>query len=330
MADTTVKDTATTTTTDKASTTAATQTTQQTATQQTSTDQLSTSALDHTKTVDKTTVATDKPVQTWPDDWREQLVGADEKLVKRMQRYASPRDVANALIATQNRISSGELRSALKPNASEDEVKAWRAENGIPEAPDKYDLKMPNGIVFGEEDKPFIDNYLKHAHAHNTHPDQVKANLEWYYKDREAQISAMAAKDAQQRDAARDELIAEWGVNDFKRNSNQIMSLLDTAPQGVKDFIMTARGPDDQALFNNPNVLRFFDSLARQINPVATVVPGATGNIGAAIGDEIQKLEKMMGNKSSEYWKGANAEKNQARYRELVGARGRMNGQQAA
>jgi len=34
-------------------------------------------------------------------------------------------------------------------------------------------------------------------------------------------------------------------------------------------------------------VLRFFDSLARQINPVATVVPGATRNIGAAIGDEI-------------------------------------------
>jgi len=40
------------------------------------------------------------------------------------------------------------------------------------------------------------------------------------------------------------------------------MSLLDTAPEGVKDFILTARGPDDQALFNNPNVLRFFDSLA--------------------------------------------------------------------
>src|SRR5437899_706403 len=162
------------------------------------------------------------------------------------------------------------------------------------------------------------------------HPDQVRANLEWYYKDREAQIAAIAEKDAQQRDAARDELIAEWGVNDFKRNSNQIMSLLDTAPEGVKDFILTARGPDDQALFNNPNVLRFFDSLARQINPVATVVPGATGNIGAAIGDEIAGLEKQMRNKNSEYWKGPKSEQLQARYRELVGARERMGGQKAA
>lgn len=253
-----------------------------------------------------------------------------------MQRYASPRDVANALIATQNRIASGELRSPLKPNASEDEVKAWRAENGIPETPDKYDLKMPNGIVFGEDDKPFVDNYLKHAHGHNMHPDHVKANLEWYYKDREAQIATIAAKDAEQRDATRDELVAEWGVNDFKRNSNQILSLLDTAPEGVKDFIMTARGSDDQALFNNANVLRFFDSLARQINPVATVVPGATGNIGVAIGDEIASLEKQMRNKQSPYWDTrtpaakATSEKLQARYRELVGARERMSGQKAA
>ncbi len=264
------------------------------------------------------------PTQAWPDDWREQIYGADPKLLARLQRYASVKDVANALVAAQNRISSGELKSALKANATAEEAAAWRLENGIPESPDKYDLTMPGGIIFGDEDKPFIESFTKAAHAANFHPEQVKAALAWYHQDRESQIEVMAAKDAQQRDAARDELIAEWGVNDFKRNSNQIMSLLDTAPTGVKDFILTARGPDDQALFNNPNVLRFFDSLARQINPVATVVPGHTGNIGAAIGDEIQKLEKMMGSKTSEYWKGPNAEKNQARYRELVGARDRM------
>lgn len=322
MADETVKET-TTTAVDigkTATTTVATKTDQTT----------QTTALD--TGVDKTTTAATQQTaaQTWPDDWREQLVGNDEKLVKRMQRYASPRDVANALIATQNRISAGELRSSLKANASEDEVKAWRAENGIPESPDKYDLKMPNGIVFGEDDKPFIESYLKQAHSHNMHPDHVRASLEWYYQDREAQIGAIATRDAQQRDATRDELVAEWGVNDFKRNSNQILSLLDTAPEGVKDFIMTARGPDDQALFNNANVLRFFDSLARQINPVATVVPSGTGNIGAAIGDEILALEKQMRDKRSDYWNtttpGARqkSEQLQARYRELVSARERM------
>src|SRR5260221_442998 len=170
------------------------------------------------------------PTQAWPDDWREQIYGSDPKLLARLQRYASVKDVANALVAAQNRISSGELKSALKANATAEEAAAWRLENGIPESPDKYDLTMPGGIIFGDEDKPFIESFTKAAHAANFHPEQVKAALAWYHQDREAQIEVMAAKDAQQRDAARDELIAEWGVNDFKRNSNQIMSLLDTAP----------------------------------------------------------------------------------------------------
>src|SRR6267378_8542981 len=48
------------------------------------------------------------PAQTWPDDWREQIYGSDQKLLARLQRYGSVKDVANALVAAQNRISSGE------------------------------------------------------------------------------------------------------------------------------------------------------------------------------------------------------------------------------
>src|SRR5258706_2296567 len=181
MADTSVKDAATTTTaTDK---TAATTTTTTAQTAQTGTDQIQTSALDQTKAVDKTTTAaaTDKqPVQTWPEDWRDQLVGNDEKLLKRMQRYASPRDVANALIAAQNRISSGELRSALKANATPEEAAAWRAQDSIPQAPEKNDPKMPNDIGFVEEDKPLDDSGLKSANAAYFRPEPGKSCHAWY------------------------------------------------------------------------------------------------------------------------------------------------------
>jgi len=66
-------------------------------------------------------------------------------------------------------------------------------------------------IVFGEEDKPFIDSYLKHAHAPQLTPDQVKANLEWYYKDREVQIAACREGRPAERCCAR-RLIAELGA----------------------------------------------------------------------------------------------------------------------
>jgi DNA-binding transcriptional MerR regulator len=263
------------------------------------------------------------PTQTWPEDWRDQLVGNDEKLLKRMQRYASPRDVANALIAAQNRISSGELRSALKANATPEEVAAWRAENGIPDAPEKYDLKMPNGIVFGEEDKAPIESFLKSAHAANFHPDQVKAALAWYHQDREAQVEQRAASDAQQREEVRDELIADWGANEFGANSKLIMGVLDMAPEGVKETMLAARGPDERALFNNAGVLRFFDSIRRIVNPTATVVP--TGQQSATyVPERMQTLQKMMGDHRSEYWKGPKAASLQAEYRKLVDEKNRQ------
>src|SRR5690242_14053786 len=135
-----------------------------------STPDTPTSALEPSPSAPATAPAA--PAQIWPEDWRQQIAGNDEKYAKRLERYGSIKDVANALIATQNQISAGELRSALKANATPEETAAWRAENGIPEAPEKYDLTMPQGIVFGEDDKPFVDSFLKAAHGANFRPEQ--------------------------------------------------------------------------------------------------------------------------------------------------------------
>jgi hypothetical protein len=79
---------------------------------------------------------------------------------------------------------------------------------------------------------------------------------------------------------------------------------------------------DGRAIANDPDVLRWLATTARELNPGATVVP-AGGDQAGAINDEIGKLEKMMGNHGSEYWKGPNAAKNQERYRQLIEARDR-------
>src|ERR1700758_5352632 len=78
----------------------------------------------------------------WPADWRERVAGEDPRGRERLGRYASPADVAKALIAAQNKISSGELKPALGKNASAEEVAQWRKAHGIPEVPDKYDLDL--------------------------------------------------------------------------------------------------------------------------------------------------------------------------------------------
>jgi hypothetical protein len=254
----------------------------------------------------------------WPDDWRSQLADGDEKTLKKLERYTSPKEVAKALRAAEQRISSGELKPTLPKDAKPEEIAQWRKDNGIPEKPEEYDLKFDNGLVIGEEDKPAVDEFVKAMHGTNATPDQVKAGLGAYLQWREQEVQRIAETDADEKAATEDALRAEWG-GEYRRNLAAINSMLDGAPSGVKEMLSGARS-GKSAVFNNPQVVQWFAQIARELNPAATVVPGAS-NPGSAISDEIAQIEGLMGDRASKYWKGPEAEKLQQRYRDLVSVR---------
>lgn len=257
------------------------------------------------------------------DDWREKLSGGDEKVLKQLERYASPDAVAKALVETKRKISAGEFKRPLSSDATPEEVAAWRQENGIPEAPDKYEIKLSDGLVIGDEDKPFVDGFLKIAHEVNATPETVNKLLDWFFDSQDEQIAKAEEADTKFRAEATELLRSEWGA-DFKTNINLVNGLLDSAPQGLKQNLFEARLADGTVLGNNPEVLKFLAGVAREINPIATVVPGAGAGAATAIADELAKLTKMSGDPNSEYWKGPSAEKNQARMRQLLDAQDRM------
>jgi hypothetical protein len=254
----------------------------------------------------------------WGDDWRQSYAGEDEKMVKRLERYSSPKAAIDALVAAQNKISSGELKTALQPDSSDEEKTQWRTDNGIPDSADGYELDLPNGIVVGEEDKPMVDSFLESAHDSNMHPDQVNKALGWYYDHQDKLMEQQEISDAEGKQAGEDKLRVEWGT-DYRRNIQIVNNLMDSAPEGLKDQIMGARLSDGTPLGNDPSALNWLNELSRQINPVATVVPGSGTNAVQAIESELSSLKSMMGDRTSEYWKGDKAAKNQERYRELIG-----------
>jgi len=264
------------------------------------------------------------PASAWPDDWRNQIANGDEKIAAKLSRYSSPKDVANALLSVQSKIGAGELRSVLPKNATEEQVKLWREENGIPESPEKYDLKLADGLVIGTDDKPLIDNLLKAMHKVNAPAGIASEVVNFYY----AQVEANEA-DRQQKDSAAarevsDALHAEWG-GEFRANMNMIDGLLDTAPNGVKDLIKFGRLSDGTPIMANADAIRWLNNMAREINPVTTLLPNSGANISGAIDDEIKKIETNMGAPKGTpahkaYW---GDEKAQSRYRELLDARDR-------
>lgn len=248
----------------------------------------------------------------------------DEKLLTRVKRYATPADALNAHIALQNKIAAGEMRSTLPPNATEEQVKAWRSENGIPEAPEKYELKLKDGLVIGEEDKPIIDAFLKSAHGANMTAQQASQAVDWYYEEVERQTAARAEQDKALAAKAQDALRAAWG-NEYRTNENMVLGLLDGAPAGVKDQIMHGRLADGTPIMSHPETMMWLRQLAGEINPVTAIIPNAGGNIVGAVEDEIKQIETWMkaprtSPEGKKYW---GDEKVQERYRALLNAKER-------
>lgn len=253
------------------------------------------------------------PVGSYPEDWRERAAKGDAKKLAKLARFSSPEAVADAFIAANDKISTVGLREAA-PTDPEALVR-WRADNGIPDSPEKYDLKLKDGLVIGEMDKPMIDDFLKVAHSKNVSPEVVNEFTSWYFNKQEQAMQQFAVQESESRQNAERELVAEWG-NNFTLEKNNINNFLKA--QGLED-LQYARMPDGTAVGNSPEVLRKLSALAREINPGATVVPGAA-NASVSIDQEIAAIEKTMGTTAYTEDRGK-----QDRYMELLTAREKIN-----
>ena len=259
------------------------------------------------------------PANKWPDTWRQELAGDNEKELKQLERYQSPKDIWNKARALEQRLSSGELRSTLPKDATPEQLTAWRAENSIPESPDKYEIKFGDGGL-PEEDRPVIDSFLTAIHGKNVNNEQAKATVDWYYAQVQRQTEEREDKDREFAKQSEDTLRSEWG-NDYRPNINSIDAIIDLAPNDVKDLIRRGRLANGDPFLSNPSTMKWLAGLALQINPVTTVIPNAGANIGSAIDDEIAGIEKLMRTDRKAY---NEDEKKQARYRELLDAKDRL------
>lgn len=262
--------------------------------------------------VDDVVVKTTKEIEaTWPSDWREKAAGGDAKKLARLTRYASPQALADAFIAAQNRINSGDLKAGHPgENAKPEDLAAWREANGIPVTPDKYDL----GREIPETSKAAIDKVLAAAHASNQSGAQIKATLDAYFESVEVARTERTQNDAKAMESAQDSLAADWG-QDYRRNIALVRGFLDSAPPEVKDRLVAGRLADGTPIGSDPHVLNWLLGMALERNPTGTIVPGAGANMAQTVEDETAKIEKFMREHRTEYTRD---EKMQARYRQLL------------
>lgn len=154
----------------------------------------------------------------WPENWRQELAGDDEKLLKRLERLSDPKAMARTIIEQDKKISSGQYKKALPDDPSPEELAAYRKENGIPEeaTPEAYGIQWPEGYEPNEADQEDIGGFLKIAQDRNWKPDDVKGAWGYYLQMQEKATQqlyeAAQAKTLEYRDQLRDEFGREFAT----------------------------------------------------------------------------------------------------------------------
>lgn len=257
---------------------------------------------------------------TFAATWRADISGGDEKASKLLERYATPQDFTKAYLEAVKKISSGELAKPLPKDATPEQVAEWRKGNGIPEKPEGYFEKLPNGLVIGEDDKPLFDAVAQKLHARNVQPEVIHDLAEWYYGMQDQQIQAQQVVDGESKTKLEGALRTAWGA-DFKANANVYASYIAAAPKEVQDVLKSARDAEGNFILYRPEVVSWLTAQAREINPAGHITPSGNEGTVQSVQAEIDKIEKFMRTNRTEYNKD---EKMQARARQLYEARAKL------
>jgi hypothetical protein len=279
--------------------------------------------------------AEEKAKPYWPENWREKLAehisAGDKKLyakeLKRLERIADPAGVYGMYREAEGKLTSGGLIKKPGKDAKPEEIAEYHKAMGVPEKPEDYfkDVKLENGAVIGEADKPLVDGFAAAVHKSGATPQFVNAALNWYYQNQEEQAAAMDEADDEYRRASNRELKDEYGPA-FDRKLNATGSLFaKLAPGGLDpnnqnalyNRLLGGRMADGRIIGNDPDFNRFFIALAHEVVPAETVTEGGNQS-GMSIDAEIKQIEGRMKDDRRAYYKDEAA---QSRYRELITAR---------
>lgn len=262
-----------------------------------------------------------KDAPAFKENWRQALAADDPDALKTLERFTDPQQLWKRTQELTKKLSSGELKvnAPFPKDGKPEEQAAWRKENGLPEKPEDYNqhIKLAEGLVIGDNDKPFVEDFLKTAHSLNTPPEAVNAQLNWYFGTHLPNLQkAQGEMDAEHRSEMHMQLHKVWG-EDFKGNMNAVGALVQTMPEGIRDAFYSARMPDGTAFGNNAEILQWLAGMARELNP-ASAITGGGADAMKGVEDKIKEYEGMMRTNRQAWNKDTAA---QAEYQKLLDLR---------
>lgn len=252
----------------------------------------------------------------WPTDWKEKFAEEDPELKKWADRFGSVKDALQSGFEAQKKLRSGKKEHSDFPaDGTPEEQAQFRKDNGVPEKPEDYKLELSDGMIVGDNDRPYVDAMSKTFHEMNLPDTQVSKILDGYFKMQEEARTEISEHSRTVAAETVDELRQEYGA-DYRANLSKSKAYFnETFGEELASLIMNSQSEDGVPLGNNLEFNRKLVSMAHEKYPAGVITPN-TSNPLQSINDEIATLEARMG---TQEW--ASDKKSQDRYVALVASR---------
>lgn len=255
----------------------------------------------------------------------------DEKLYKkelaRLERLAdlSPKALYGMYRELEAKLSEGGLVKIPGKDAKPEEIAAFQKALGWTEKPEDMigQIKLENGMVIGEADKPMLTGFLGAVHGATSAQDFATKATDWYYKQQEEAAAALDEADDTFRREAERALKDDLGPA-YKRRINSISTLFSTAPGGADAKnpsstmarLLGGRTADGKIIGNDPEISKLLMAWSAEINPVASVVEDGASGSSRSIDTELSEIKGLRQSNPQKYW----SPEVQARELELITA----------
>lgn len=213
--------------------------------------------------------ADDPPPDDAAPDWRSFLTDAEAKKVA--ERFTSPDEMAKAVSDLRKQISD-RIKLPGK-DADEKEVAKFRKALGVPETPEAYEVKLPEGVELTEADEALIEAVKPLAHENNVPAEALNGFIAKFKEFEQQVVNEHEAALERQRDEAESALKQEWG-KDYDGNlniANRAMKQL--GGDDLVEFLNKAELKDGGLLGNSPHLVRLFAKLGRQMSEDGVIQP---------------------------------------------------------
>jgi len=259
-------------------------------------------------------------------DWRGAIAGEDKKLAKRLERFTDLTQFGKSYFEADAKLNDGKRVMIPGADATDEDRAAWIKQRGIPETPDKYEIKVkpPEGLELseGEQDRlKAITARLHKAGGLSADPEVVNLAHEIYYQERMEAESQMMAQATIQKEETEAFLKKIWPGQELKRN----VAFADQAISHYfkEDFaaIKDLQFADGTRLGDN---LQFIQAMARigrdtMEDPVFLEAGRNGADPGKSLDKELESIMSLRATNRAKY----NAPETQKRLAEIYAAKAR-------